>query len=353
MTETQGFTDLKRLGMASWSAIGIILLVTLIAGGVSALSGFLVPFVIAIILGTLFEPVVIWLTRVRVPHTLATVIVLLAAIALAVGIAMIVVQGFIQQLPEIAAQLLNGWRYIVDWGRSLDLDVAWLEQIRTLVAGYIPKLSSGALGVVMSTVSGAISFAMGTFFALYFLFFVLHDGRLFPAWFAKITGRDAELVQEIDTEVRRSLLGYFRGTALTAIITAPIFVIPLLLLKIPLVVPIMILYFFLSFVPYIGAWITGAFAILIAFGFGGGTAALIVALSLLVSNGTVQSTVSSWALGTSLKLHPVAVLLATLIGGVIAGMLGMVLGPPLLAATQKAFTAVRNYRQRTPSAELS
>ena len=94
--------------------------------------------------------------------------------------------------------------------------------------------------------------------------------------------------------------------------------------------------------PFLGAWITGAFAVLIAFGSGGPTAALIVAISLLVSNGTVQSAVSSWALGSSLKMHPVMVLLATLIGGVVAGIIGMVLGAPLLAAAQNSIASFRS-----------
>ncbi|MFE3618500.1 hypothetical protein ACFXOT_40560, partial [Streptomyces anulatus] len=51
-----------------------------------------------------------------------------------------------------------------------------------------------------------------------------------------------------------------------------------------------------------------------------------------------------WALGASLRLHPVAVLLATMIGGTVAGLIGMVLGPPLLAAVVKSTAAVRQYR---------
>ena len=66
------------------------------------------------------------------------------------------------------------------------------------------------------------------------------------------------------------------AAAITAILTAPIFIIPLLILRIPLVLPIFVLYFFLSFLPFVGAWITGIFAVLIAFGAGGLPAALII-----------------------------------------------------------------------------
>ena len=82
---------------------------------------------------------------------------------------------------------------------------------------------------------------------------------------------------------------------------------------------------------------------LIAFGSGGAPAALIVALSLLVSNGTIQNAVSSWALGSALKIHPVVVLLATIIGGTVAGLIGMVLGAPLVAATVRSLRVVREH----------
>lgn len=342
-----GFGRLRQLGVASWSAVGVILLVVVVAGGISALSGILTPLVIAVILGTVFEPVVTWLVKLRLPRTLAAAIVLLVATALAMVVAVVVVRGFIQQMPEITRQLLSGWDQLMAWVRSLDIDPAWIDQLRKAGSEYAGVAGRGAMGLATGAIFGAVSFGIGTFFALYFLFFVLRDGQIFPAWVARITGQDRELLAQIDVNVRQSLRGYFSGTAVTALITGPIFVIPLLLLGIPLVIPMIILYFFSSFVPYVGAWVTGAFAVLIAFGFGGAPAALIVALSLLVSNGVVQSAVNSWALGSSLNLHPVMVLLSTIIGGVVAGVLGMVLGPPVMSAIQKAWATVRSYRERS------
>ena len=87
-----------------------------------------------------------------------------------------------------------------------------------------------------------------------------------------------------------------------------------------------------------------AFVILIAFGSGGTTAAAIMAVTFLISNGTIQSIVSSWALGSSLRIHPVMVLLATLVGGTVAGLIGMILGAPLAAAVSKSVRVVRAAR---------
>lgn len=339
--EHKALATLRNIGATSWFALGIIALAVVIAMAVGAISGIVLPLVIAVIVGTVLEPLVMFLEGRGIPRTLATVMGLLTAVVVAGAVISIIVWGFVQQLPEIYQQLALGWKAFLGWGRSLEIDALWLERGRATASEYAPRLGQGILGAVSSTFSGAVAFAMGTFFSIFFLFFVLRDGRRFSGWLSATADLDAELVGEVDTLSKESLRGYFKGIAVTAIVTAPIFMIPLLLLNVPLVGPIFILYFFLSFIPYVGAWLTGAFAILIAFGSGGATVALIVAVSLVISNGTIQSAVSSWALGSSLKMHPVAVLLATIIGGTIAGLIGMVLGPPLLSAVTRSLTAVR------------
>ena len=70
---------------------------------------------------------------------------------------------------------------------------------------------------------------------------------------------------------------------------------------------------------------------IIAFGSGGAETALIVLIAVFVSNGMIQSAVSSWAVGSALKLHPLVVLLATAIAGAVGGILAMMLVAPLVA----------------------
>lgn len=332
---------LQRVGLTSWAVLGVILLTVVGARAIGAVSGIVVPLLVAAILGTVLEPLVEILERVGLRQRLAAVAALLVAVGVLVGTVVIVARGFVQQMPEISRQLTSGWRSFVRWAGELDIEAQWLERARTAVESYAPKLGQGLLGTASSTLTGAISFAVGTFFALFFLFFVLRDMRSFPGWVARVTSLDTGLVGEVAEATQQSLRGYFKGIALTAIITAPIFMVPLLLLKVPLAIPIFILYFFTSFIPFVGAWIAGIFAVLIAFGSGGATAALIMAVAILVSNGMIQSAVSSWALGSSLDIHPVTVLLATIVGGTIAGLIGMILGAPLLAATVKAVSIIR------------
>ncbi|MCV7421518.1 AI-2E family transporter [Mycobacterium yunnanensis] len=335
---------MRRAGVVSWSALGVIALVVVIAGALSALSGILVPLTVALILGIVLEPLSAALRRLGIPAVIAVAATLLVTTAVAAGTVAIVVWGFLQQWSEIYRQLLLGWTAFVDWAGEMDADAQWLPRLQSAFADHAPDLGQGILGAVASTFYGALSLVVGAFLAAFFLFFALRDAERFPAWLARSTPLvDAE-VDAVISLTRQSVRGYFRGTALTALVTAPIFMIPLLLLRVPLAIPILILYFVLSFIPYLGAWITGAFVVLIALGSGGPTAALILGLTFVISNGTIQSVASSWALGSSLRLHPVAVLLATMIGGTVAGLLGMVLGAPLLAAVVKSVAAIRQLR---------
>ncbi|MGB6244264.1 AI-2E family transporter [Gordonia aichiensis] len=336
--------SLRRAGATSWAILGLIGVVVVIALAVAAVSGILIPLIIAVIVGIVLEPLAAALQRRGVPSVLATVACLLLALTVVAGTVAIVVVGFLRQWPEIYRQLNLGWASMMAWLNDLDADTQWLQHARTAFEEHVPQLGQGALSAVTSTFYGLLSLVMGTFFAVFFLFFVLRDGTRFPAWLARSTAWNTDEVHAVAELTRQSLRGYFRGTAVTALLTAPIFVIPLLILGVPLVIPIFVLYFFLSFVPFVGAWITGAFAVLIAFGSGGTAAAVIVAITFTVSNGTIQSAVSSWALGSSLKIHPVVVLLATMIGGTVAGLIGMVLGAPVTAAVIKSVGAVRALR---------
>lgn len=236
MTNQPG--HIRRWGAMSWYLIGIIALIVVIGSILNLISVIVVPLIIAIILGIILEPLDVFLEKRRVPPALASVLTLLVAIVVITGTATIAVVGFLQQMPEISKQLSQGWASTVQWARTLDIDPMLLERARSSLQDFAPKLEQNVLGAISSTFSGALTFALGTFLAVFFLFFVLRDGRKFPSWFARVTSLDSTLVHEVDRITRASLRGYFKGTAITTLLTAPIFVIPLIIMKVPLVVPL-------------------------------------------------------------------------------------------------------------------
>ena len=130
----------------------------------------------------------------------------------------------------------------------------------------------GRARALTHTFYGAISLFIGIFSRCSSS--TIRDGCKFSGWIARSTGLDHDTVNDVVRISRDSVRGYFRGTAITAILTAPIFIILLLILRIPLVLPIFVL-LLLPLVPAVRRGLDrGIFAVLIAFGAGGLPAAL-------------------------------------------------------------------------------
>jgi predicted PurR-regulated permease PerM len=334
---------LSRFGVTSWLVVGVLVVAGAALSAVGTLGSLLTPLVAALILAVLFQPVVTVLANRGVPRTLAALAAMLLVLVMLVGLLWVVIGGFVQWVPEIGDQLSAGWHAIRDWLVSLELETEWIDSLRTKVQQALPSLGLGLAGWLGSTVTSIVGLFIGLYFGVYVLFYLLRDSAVFISWATRNSQIRPDLVGDVFSDAARSIRGYFRGTALTAAITAAIVAIPLIVLDVPLVIPILVLYFFTSFIPYLGAFVAGAFAVIIALGSGGAETAFIVLIAVIISNGGIQTAINNWALGTSLNLHPLAVLLATTVGGAVAGVAGMILGAPALALAVQVTTRLREY----------
>ncbi len=332
---------LRRIGVVSWLFLGVVLAATVIFSALATVSGIAVPLLVAIVIGIIFRPVVDLLERRRVPRTLGTVLTMILILLGAVALITILVRGIVEQGPEIGQQLEAGWTSLKAWLLQFPIEPATLESLRVTGGKALPALGQGIIGLLGSTFSSLAALLIGLYFSLFILFFILRDGPELEAWLARQFSLNSQTSTAIVTDASRSVRLYFRGTAITAAITSLVVAVPLIVLKVPLVGSILILYFFTSFSPLLGAWIAGAFAVIIAFGSGGVQAGLIITVAVLISNGALQTSVNSWTLGSSLKLHPLLVFLVTIIAGLVGGALAMVLAVPLTAVAIQTVTRLR------------
>jgi predicted PurR-regulated permease PerM len=105
-----------------------------------------------------------------------------------------------------------------------------------------------------------------------------------------------------------------------------------LILGVPLAGTIAVVTFVTAYVPYIGAWVAGGFAVALALGSQGTTDAVILAITALLANGMLQNILQPFVFGATLNLHPLAVLIVTISGGCLFGMVGLTLAAPLTSA---------------------
>ena len=188
------------------------------------------------------------------------------------------------------------------------------------VIGGLARLSSIVFFLAMTALS---------------LFFLLKDGPSIRAWAEGHLGLPMPVAQTITQRVLGSLRGYFLGVTIVAAFNAVVVTIGALILGVPLVGTIAAVTFIGAYIPYLGAWGAGAFAVLIALGGAGTDAAAGMIVVQLLANGILQQLVQPLAMGAALGIHPLAVLVVTIAGGAMFGTIGLVLAAPLTSAAAR------------------
>jgi hypothetical protein len=116
------------------------------------------------------------------------------------------------------------------------------------------------------------------------------------------------------------------------------------IIQVPLALPLGVLVFIGSFIPVVGALVTGAIAVLLALVANGPVNALIMLAIVLFVQQLESHILQPLIMGKAVSLHPVAVILSVAAGSYLAGIPGALFAVPLLAV---ANTAVRYIAART------
>jgi predicted PurR-regulated permease PerM len=163
-------------------------------------------------------------------------------------------------------------------------------------------------------------------------FFFMKDGAWMWRRIVAFGAGSGPLVDQIGQRIWRTISGYILGQAAIATIDATLISLGALLLGVPHVGAIAVVTFLGAFVPYIGAFLAGTFAVLLAIAEGGisrGAVMLVVVIAVQVFEGNV---LQPWIQGRAVHLHPLVVALCVVAGGALAGFLGIFLAVPVTAS---------------------
>jgi putative heme transporter len=326
---------LRDAGTSAWLGVGVVLLVVGAIALLALTQTIVLPMLTAAVIAAVSMPIVLALERRRVPRAGAAAIVLLGAIALGAGVILLILSGIGSQASAIGGQLADAQDTLVRWLKDLGVDKATAEQARAdAAAGASQGVTALLHGVAggLRTLSSLVVFL--TFTALG-LFFMLKDSRLMRRWIERRMGVPAPVAHQIDERVVQSLRGYFLGVTFVAGFTAVLVGLGAWILGVPLAGTIAAVTFLGGYVPYLGAWAAGAFSVLMTLGGAGPEAALVMIVLQLLSNGALQQLIQPLAYGSTLDLHPLAVLVATIAGGSLFGAAGLLLAAPLMSAVTR------------------
>jgi predicted PurR-regulated permease PerM len=323
---------LRDLGRTAWLLVGVLLVVAAVIwllGATYTIGG---PMVAAGIVATVASPLVGALQRHRIPRAVGAVIVLLLVIAVVVAVVVVVLAGLRAQRDDIAGNMTAAVDKLGDWLSDLGVDESGVTSATTHVTSTTPDVISTLTKGILNGIKGLASLAFALSFAMLGVFFFLKDGPTLRRWIDNHSGLPPKVAQTVSGGVLRSLRGYFLGVTIVAVFNGVVVGLGALILGVPLAGTIAIVTVVTAYIPYIGAFVSGAFAVLIALGAEGTTKALIMLVIVILANGLLQNIFQPFAMGSALHLHPLAVLIVTISAGCIFGMIGLVLAAPLTSA---------------------
>jgi len=324
-------SGIARWGVRSWLVAGVLVLAGAVVWLLAQVSGFVGPLVVASVLGALFAPLVERLHARGLPRGAGALLVLLGLTAVLLGSAWLVVAGIVDQGPQIAAQLAKGLDALAAWLADRGVDVAGGASL-TEGLGSSGAQALGGIGAALSnTFSSLVSIGIGAAMGGFLVYYVLVDWASLTRWVGGHVGIDSRTGTAIVGDAAVSVRRYFWSLTLSALVTAVLIGGTAWALGVPLAFTIGVVTLVTSYVPYLGAIVSGAFATLIALGSSGLDAAVVMLLVILVVQNIVQTIVLVRLAGTALSLHPIVVLGATIVGAALAGMLGASLAAPAVA----------------------
>jgi putative heme transporter len=336
---------LRNLGVTSWLLVGVTLLLVGTVWLLALTQTIVLPVITAGVVAAVGSPVVGWLARHRVPRGAGAALLLLALAAVAVGIVVVVVGGITSQADTLKTHLASAEHTIQDWLNDLGIDAKSADQ-----ATNDAHDSANAAGKTLlhGVTSGIVALSsLGFFLALtaLSLFFMLKDGPVIRSWLERHMTVPTPVAQIITGNILRSLRGYFFGVTIVAAFNACVVGGGALLLGVPQAGTIAVITFVGAYVPYLGAWAAGSFAVVIALGGVGTDAALGMIVIQLLANGLLQQLVQPIAYGAALGIHPLAVLVVTIAGGSLFGAAGLILAAPAVSAVTRIMVEIDAQRR--------
>lgn len=249
----------------SWRLIAVIAGLGVLWYLLGYVSLLVIPVLVAALLATLLAPLFEGMRRIGVPAILASLLCVILLIAVVVGLVVLAGQQIVQGFADLGDKLILAVDGAIGWlagmGVELPTQGGGLEGLwRTLQDN-----SGTLLNSAVTFGSTAVNVGAGLFIALFSLIFFLYDGdRIWRFILIFVPRAHRATVGRAGRSGWRALGSYVRVQIFVAAVDAFGIGLGALLLGVPLAIPLAVLVFLASFIPMIGATVTGAIAVLFA-----------------------------------------------------------------------------------------
>jgi len=251
------------------------------------------------------------------------------------------VENFVEDVPSYIAEARTNDR-LREFDDEYDITQRLQEQAATL-----PTRLASAAGALQAVTVGVLSRVIQLVTVLTITFFLLLDGRRIIAFLLAQLPADREArCRAVAEDVYRSVGGFVTGALSLAILCGVTSWLVLMILGVPFAVPLGVLMAFLALIPIVGATIGGVLVGLVTLLGDFPTDTIVWVVFALAYQQLENNVLQPQVYRRTVDLHPLAVIVAILVGSALLGVLGALLAIPIAAAIQIVLKDVWAHRHR-------
>jgi predicted PurR-regulated permease PerM len=309
-------------------------------------------FVLALFLTAVLHPLERRLRSLPGPRSASAGLALLVGVAALVGIGWFVTWQITTHSEQLGNQITDFVNKARDWLRTgpLHLKSSDLDKLTKNITDTVQQHQSAVISGAIETVRTVAELLGAFLLILLTTFFLLRDGEEIWRWTLRVFPRPAQHSMDIAGRAGwRTLGGYMRGQVLIALFHGVSVMILLFILRVPLAAALGVLIFLGSFVPLIGLTVTGALCVAVALLEHGVTAAVVVAIAIIVLVQLEAHLLQPIIMSRSVEVHPLAIALSVVTGTILAGIVGALLAVPLVAFMNTTIRGLRDSHGRPDS----
>ncbi|MEV3989376.1 AI-2E family transporter [Streptomyces sp. NPDC049837] len=333
---------------AGWRLLVLAGTLWVLMKAISEVQLVVLAFVAALLITALLQPTVGRLRKWGLPRGLATAVTAITGFVIMGLVGWFVVWQVMDNLGDISDRVRDGIDELKRWLLDSPFHVTE-QQINDIAKNLSDTIGTNTEEITSAGLQGVtvmVEILTGILLTMFSTLFLLYDGRKVWNWWLKLVPAQARPgVAGAGPRAWRTLTAYVRGTVVVALIDAIFIGLGIYFLDVPLAVPLGVFIFLFSFIPLVGAVVSGALAVIVALVTQGVFTALMVLLVVLAVQQIEGHVLQPFILGRAVRVHPLAVVLAVASGGLIAGIGGAVVAVPLVAVTNTVVGYLRAYSQ--------
>ncbi|AWB45672.1 AI-2E family transporter [Paenibacillus sp. CAA11] len=332
-----------RYGCWLLMALVILYFIWLLRPMFSLVYGFLkavlAPFIIAMIISYVLNPIVRMLGSRKVPRTIAVLLIYAVFLTSLTVVLMNMIPMFMEQLAELGEhlpeltlhtqQIMNRWdNTMLPQGVRMGMN-NWFYQFEQKLAGGISDF--------MNHIGTTIGVVFNAFIVPFLIFYMLKDFEVFERLILKCLPKAhrksiVTLIKDID----EALGNYVRGQLLVCVIIGVLAYAGYMIIGMPYALLFASVVALCNVIPYLGPFLGAAPAVVVA-----STISWKMVLMVVLVNTVCQvlesNVISPQVVGRTLHLHPMLIIFALLVGGQLGGIPGLILAVPLFAVLKVIF----------------